>query len=368
MKTYFRGLTEATITLNTLDIIIHGQEDAGVDVDTESQEKELQELVTAGIIEITGSEVIGDSISDSPPVVPVETEAETTLDVLNKAMAAYQAAKNALVQAEAVVAIAEAEHNRASGDAKAAVEAEAQALAEAEVEANIKVEAEAAAEAEAEAQALAEAKEAEEAETNTSKPKPIKRGRGRPKGSKNKQTKKEPTGGEPEESHEEESSRVIVATPNGPVEGQMKKSAIPDAPESEQTRASIEAMEKLEAEEAEEAEEDEAFIDESELDPSERMGNEAVISTGKEAVKVELTNSILPEAEVIKERDPFIENKDLEAVAAAEKADAEAEAAFVSEPEPEPTPEPKPVTSASDELMDDILDTSGGGGEDILEL
>ena len=72
------------------------------------------------------------------------------------------------------------------------------------------------------------------------------------------------------------------------------------------TAASIAAMERLEAEESHQNDAD--IIDEESLDPSERMGSTAVISTGDEAKKVEMVNSILPESDSIKNRDPFLNN------------------------------------------------------------
>lgn len=105
---------------------------------------------------------------------------------------------------------------------------------------------------------------------------------------------------EPKETEDaEEDSKIVVMTPNGPITGKAANNMAGDMPESEATRASIEALKQMEEEEAQ----PESLIDESKLDASEQMGGTVVIATGdSNMAKVEMKNSILPEADAIKER------------------------------------------------------------------
>lgn len=180
----------------------------------------------------------------------------------------------------------------------------------------------------------------EDGETSVTK----RKGRGRPKGSKNKTTiekeseekAKEEADVEAQAEAEEKAKadeenkkvtrnkteaeavtdemggKVVVSVPGGPVEGKMVNSSIGEAQESLKAEASIEAMKKLEEEEKEEGELFETYnpIKEEDLDPSEQMGGKAVISVAGDSKKVDLVNSVLPEADVIKERDPFIDKED----------------------------------------------------------
>ncbi len=159
-------------------------------------------------------------------------------------------------------------------------------------------------------------------------PRVVKRGRGRPKGSGvkpvlvkeieseiKKKDKKETAKitrnkTKAEAITDEMGSKVVVAVPGGVVERQMVHSVVGDAKESLKAEASIIAMEELEAEEAGLLVEDKRVIDEESLDPSERMGGSAVISVGGDTKKVNLANSILPEADIIKNRDAFIDKED----------------------------------------------------------
>ncbi len=135
--------------------------------------------------------------------------------------------------------------------------------------------------------------------------------RGRPKGSKNikgvkqKEEVKNPiTPKKITKSSNvglKDGSDVVVMTADGPRTGQMKRNAIGDINESESTKASIEAMEELDKEERESK--DSEPIDESTLDLSERMGLKAVVSCGEgSAQSVFMKNSVIPEAEQIKDR------------------------------------------------------------------
>lgn len=97
----------------------------------------------------------------------------------------------------------------------------------------------------------------------------------------------------------EDDSKIVVMTPNGPITGKAANNMAGEMPESEATRASIEALRQMEEEEAV----PESLVDESKLDISQRMGTSAVVATGENSVqKIAMRNSILPEAEAIKAR------------------------------------------------------------------
>jgi hypothetical protein len=103
----------------------------------------------------------------------------------------------------------------------------------------------------------------------------------------------------PPKEQEQEDSKIVVMTPNGPIEANAVNNMAGEMPESEATQASIEALKQLEAEEAV----PDSLIDESKLDVSEQMGTQAIVATGENTVtKVSMKNSILPEANAIKER------------------------------------------------------------------
>jgi hypothetical protein len=93
-----------------------------------------------------------------------------------------------------------------------------------------------------------------------------------------------------------DNSEVTAMTLNGPRHGKMLRNMTGDIPETDATRASIEALKRLEEEDYENEEEIE--VDESNLQMNERMGLEATVGTGKEATKVNMRNSILLESEV----------------------------------------------------------------------
>lgn len=146
---------------------------------------------------------------------------------------------------------------------------------------------------------------------------------GRPKGSKNKSKdiikdsfsqEEQMRISAAEAKTQKMGSRVVIGTPDGAKQGRMKYSAIDDIVESEQTRASIEAMEKLEKEEKEEISLPDTLIDESKLDASEQMGRKAIIATEGGLDEVNMVNSILPEAKVIKDADPFIDKVEKQAI------------------------------------------------------
>ncbi|MFA7219124.1 MAG: hypothetical protein WC119_01170 [Synergistaceae bacterium] len=150
------------------------------------------------------------------------------------------------------------------------------------------------------------------------------KGRGRPKGSKNKNSpksskitsvKKVKKASAEMERKDDPESRSIVMTPNGAVEGRVTRSVVGDIPDGDRTQASLDALKKLEEEEELDGSLPDIEIDESTLDPSERMGMEAVISAGENgAEKVEMKNSIIPEASQIRERGvEFIDQADKDA-------------------------------------------------------
>jgi hypothetical protein len=136
------------------------------------------------------------------------------------------------------------------------------------------------------------------------------RGKGRPKGSKGKKTlKAEALNIEKGQikrvakSSEEESSTVFVVTDGGVRTGKMSKNIAGEIGESETTRASIDALKQMEAEEAERSLREAIEIDESYLDLSEQMGGRSIIATGEGGTKsVKLSSSIIPEADLIKNR------------------------------------------------------------------
>jgi len=68
MKKFIKGLTESTLTLNTLNIILHGTERAGIEVNTDNQERELHELLSSKLIAFVDSlevPVESDNLSDA---------------------------------------------------------------------------------------------------------------------------------------------------------------------------------------------------------------------------------------------------------------------------------------------------------------
>lgn len=157
-----------------------------------------------------------------------------------------------------------------------------------------------------------------------------KKGRGRPKGAKGKsktdQGKKDAA--EAESETQKEGSTVVIGTGGDTVKGKMTHNAVGEHPESERTKKSLEAMEKLQEEEelrdAEDFDPQDMAIDENELDPSEQMGRKAVVGTGAGEQKVKMTNSSIPEADAIKQMDPFIDREDKKEIEATEKAQEDA--------------------------------------------
>lgn len=147
-------------------------------------------------------------------------------------------------------------------------------------------------------------------QNNTEAPKAKNKG-GRRKGSKNKKGVKAPTEQQrvitAEARTQQMGSRVVMATVDGVKEGRMSRSVIDDIPDSERTRASIEAMERLQKEEEEEIYLPDVTVDESKLPPNEQMGRKATISTSEGDMKVNLVNSVVPESKQSREANPFVD-------------------------------------------------------------
>jgi len=140
---------------------------------------------------------------------------------------------------------------------------------------------------------------------------------GRPKGSTNskKPAIKNPLAAEEnrrvsraEQKTQKMGSRVVIGGADGAKEGRMTSSAIDDITEAENTKASIAALKKLEQEEREDAAFATPILDDSNMDASEQMGRKAIISTGDATHQVTMLNSVVPEANVAKNRNPFIDN------------------------------------------------------------
>jgi len=153
-----------------------------------------------------------------------------------------------------------------------------------------------------------------------------KRKSGRPKGSKGKsKINQEKEGAARAEAEtQKEGSTVVIGTGGDTVKGKMTHNAVGEQPESDRTKKSLEAMEKLQEEEENENAEgfdpQDMTIDESKLDPSEQIGREAIIGTGSGEQKVKMTNSSVPEADAIRQMDPFIDREDKKEIETVEKA------------------------------------------------
>ena len=92
---------------------------------------------------------------------------------------------------------------------------------------------------------------------------------------------------------------VVIMTEGGARKGKGRRTIVKDAPESDSTKASIDALKKLEDEENDSMQ-DNSPVNESSLPLEERMGSKATVAFGrKNAESIEMKNSILPEAEQI---------------------------------------------------------------------
>lgn len=134
---------------------------------------------------------------------------------------------------------------------------------------------------------------------------------GRPKGAKGKNSLAQIEKARVEKAEAETQkmgSRVIVSTGDGVKEKKMVSSVINELPESDKTKESIEAMAKLEKEEKEVVLPD-VPVDNKKLDPSEQMGRKAVVASAQGEDRVDMKNSILPDSDKTKARDPFIDRE-----------------------------------------------------------
>lgn len=148
--------------------------------------------------------------------------------------------------------------------------------------------------------------------TVTSSPPVAKNKGGRPKGSKNKPKvlagqSEQRRVTEAEARTQQEGSRVVITNGKQTFETKMRKSYANDLPETEATKASLEAMEKLEREERGEDVPPPA-VDESKLNPSEQKGGKATIMREGVNQKVDLTNNAV-RLKGTKDVDPFIDRE-----------------------------------------------------------
>jgi hypothetical protein len=156
-----------------------------------------------------------------------------------------------------------------------------------------------------------------------------------------------------------EGSRVVISTGDETVETKMTKSAVGDVPESEATKASLEAMKKIEEEEDEDNEEeadDKPPVAEEDLPPEEQMGRGAVVMEEGADKKVDMVNSAIPGSEDAKDRDPFIDREEKKEKAEAEKKAEEKKASAKPKETGEESqkPEKKPEEN-DDESIDGIF-------------
>jgi len=103
--------------------------------------------------------------------------------------------------------------------------------------------------------------------------------------------------------------KVIIASEEGIKSVNIKKNIIEEHPilETSAVEESLKAEKEMIEREAEEAKDRE--INEKELNPSERMGEDAVVFTGETSKRVKMVNNMVPNAEEIKNRNPFIEEQ-----------------------------------------------------------
>lgn len=260
MRVTIKGLTDSTITFNTLGIILRGNSSKvelypnsvakHIDIKTEDQMRELICLKNAKLIEVIDE-------TNPAPSIPIAT-------------------KNVVIQP-----IQPVQPTQPKPEVKPPVEEieDAPVTQDEEIEDDVPL-----------------------TVSNKKQPKKV----GRPK--KNVKAKVAKVAKvksikrieAPDPIDKEDGSKIVVMTPNGPIEGNAINNMSGEIPESEATRASIEALKQMEEEERGETE---SLVDESKLDVSERMGEEVVVATGENSItKIAMKNSILPEADSIKNR------------------------------------------------------------------
>jgi hypothetical protein len=261
MKVKVTGLTESVITLNLLGVVLQGEVEGLFDISSQEQMMELEALKRSGLISLESLE-------------ETETEKELGKETEDKTE-------------ETTDKTTTEKPKRKRGRPKGS-------------------------------------KNKKKSEDKEDKPK---RKRGRPKGSKNKPKTEQEKASAAEAETQKMGSKVVVSTGKGEAKVAMKHSFAGEIAESSATEESLKAMEKIQEEEAAEKEGREpdapdTSIDESQLDPSEQMGRKAVVSRTGDPQAEDMKNSVLPGAEDIKNRDPFI---DREENAANEKARKEAD-------------------------------------------
>lgn len=159
-----------------------------------------------------------------------------------------------------------------------------------------------------------------------------------------------------EDSEENNNGEDVVIMMNGMAKkGKSRRSAVKDLPESDATRASIEALKQLEEEENGEAEEEanRKPIDEESLPLNERMGNKATVAFGsRNTEEVTMKNTILPEAEQTAAANKFIPLKDK---TSKQKEKERLKSAFIDNRNIED--EPDEILDNKDDDNDDLIET-----------
>ena len=282
MKIRIINLTECIINFNKCGFPLRGKEGATVEIDTEDKKNEILGIQRAGLIDV---ELESPEVPEVPEVPEEKAEETTEKKVEEKA----EETTEKKVEEKA-------EEREATPEEIAAVQ---ERLAQSANDPNLTI-------VTHNGFILDPPNNTETAET----PKAKNKG-GRPKGSKNKKGVKAPTEQQrvitAEAKTQEMGGRVVMATVDGVKEGRMGRSVINDIPDSERTRASIEAMKKLEKEEEEEISLPDTLVDESKLPPNEQMGRKATIATPEGEMKVNLVGSVVPESKQSKNANPFID-------------------------------------------------------------
>ncbi|MFA5313098.1 MAG: hypothetical protein WC375_07285 [Methanomassiliicoccales archaeon] len=255
MKISITGTTESVITFNTLGIVLRGKQTAGnLDITTDEQRNEIIVLKRAGFINVRELEP---SRANEYPIFP-EAKPITKPDI--------KLPNESLTQNLSGGSLADDIGSSMSDDVEDLVFAP----------------------------------------TNTQAVQAPKRP-GRPKGSKNKIKTISRCNYKNDESGNESGREVIIGTASGIRKGNMVHSAVESKEDPENVRESLEAMEEIKKEEASKSDK----IDESTFELHERNGGKAYIATGESIQQINAVNSVLPESDNIKNRDPFID-KDID--------------------------------------------------------
>jgi hypothetical protein len=325
MKVTIKGITDSTIAFNTLGIIIRGnsnKNDSGscayhIDIDTVDKQNEINCLVNAKFITVESEEpieqkkpvieVCGDNPFDIVPVVLSNEQKKQKIEEFydNSQDTVFVDSDDGIEDCQATESLTELSDADIEYERKAYEDEYIEACEDLTNDIDLEFE------SETDNNSVQSESDLDQSSETDSPLAKVKGKRGRPKGSKNvkkkeivPEVKKAITPKKITKSSAvglKDGSDVVVMTADGPRSGQMKRNAIGDINESEATKASIDAMEELEKEERESK--DSEPIDESTLDLSERMGLKAVVSCGEgSAQSVSMKNSVIPEAEQIKDR------------------------------------------------------------------